>query len=43
MLVTLMINWCKIVTSSDGDGASMVTFSGDDGARWQLAATKDKT
>jgi hypothetical protein len=31
-----------MVTISDGHGASMVTFNGDDGTRWQLAATKDK-
>jgi len=32
-----------MVTSSDDHGASMVIFSGDDGAIWWLATTQDKT
>jgi len=30
-----------MVASSDGDAANMVTSSGDEGAKWRLATTKD--
>jgi len=31
-----------MATSSDSDGPNIATSSGDDGARWQLVAIKDK-